>query len=123
MNHVINPDNVEEWAIEKHEGVYSRLLIDGQNMTVMWTRWEPGANAPVHTHPHEQSGIVLAGQIIFTINGEDYPVSAGEFFYIPPNAPHSERNEGSVPAVLTDFFAPVRSDLLERRFKANILKP
>lgn len=122
MEHVINPDNVEEWPIEKHVGVFSRMLVEGQNMTVMWTRWEPGASAPVHTHPNEQSGIVLAGQIIFTINGVDYPVSAGEFFHIPPNAPHSERNEGDVPAVLTDFFAPVREDLHRRRFQPGTVE-
>ncbi len=121
MDHVIHPDTVEEWPIEKHVGVYSRLLIDGQNMTVMWTRWEPGASAPEHIHPHEQSGIVLAGQIIFTINDKEYPVSAGEFFYIPPSAPHSERNDGPVPAVLTDFFAPVRSDLIQHRFQPKIV--
>jgi quercetin dioxygenase-like cupin family protein len=121
MNHVINPDNVEEWAIEKHVGVFSRLLIDGQNMTVLWTRWEPGASAPEHIHPHEQSGIVLAGQIIFTINGEEHPVYAGELFNIPPSAPHSERNEGAAPAVLIDFFAPVRSDLIQHRFQPKIV--
>jgi uncharacterized RmlC-like cupin family protein len=49
-------------------------------------------------------------------------VSAGEFFYIPPSAPHSERNDGDVAAVLTDFFAPVREDLHHRRFQAEILK-
>jgi len=122
MNHVINPANAEEWPIEKHKGVFSRMLIEGQNMTVMWTRWEPGASAPVHTHPNEQSGIVLAGTIIFIINGVDYPVSAGEFFYIPPSAPHSERNDGPVEAVLTDFFAPIREDLHRRRFQAEIIQ-
>jgi quercetin dioxygenase-like cupin family protein len=122
MKHVVDPDKVEEWPIEKHKGVFSRMLFEGQNMTVMWTRWEPGANAPVHIHPTEQSGIVLAGQIIFTIYGEEYPVSAGEFFYIPPNAPHSERNDGDVPAMLTDFFAPVREDLHRRRFEPEIIE-
>lgn len=121
MKHVINPDSVEEWPIEKHVGVFSRMLIEGQNMTVMWTRWDPGASAPEHVHPNEQSGIVLAGQIIFTINGEDYPVNAGEFFYIPPSAPHSERNDGDVAAVLTDFFAPIREDLHRRRFQPKIV--
>jgi quercetin dioxygenase-like cupin family protein len=121
MNHVIQPENVEEWAIEKHVGVYSRLMIDGQNMTALWTRWEPGANAPEHIHPNEQCGIVLAGQIIFTINGVDYPVSAGELVYIPPSAPHSERNDGPAPAVLIDFFSPARPDLIQRRFQPQIV--
>jgi len=122
MGQAINPNNVEEWAIEKHVGVFSRLLVEGQNMTVLWTRWEPGASAPDHTHPHEQVAVVLEGALIFTLNGEECVVSAGEFIHIPSNAPHAERNTGQVPAVLTDFFSPVRSDLHERRFQAQILK-
>lgn len=122
MSQVINPNNVEEWAIEKHVGVFSRLLVEGQNMTVLWTRWEPGASAPEHTHPHEQVAVVLEGALIFTVNGEECVVSVGEFIHIPSNAPHAERNAGLVPAVLTDFFSPVRSDLHERRFQAQILK-
>jgi len=122
MSQTINPNNVEEWAIEKHKGVFSRMLIEGQNMTVMWTHWEPGASAPEHNHPHEQVAVCLEGEIIFIVNGEECVVSAGEFIHIPSNAPHSERNDGQIPAILTDFFSPVRSDLLERRFQAQILK-
>lgn len=121
MSQTINPDNIEEWPIEKHEGVFSRLLVAGENLTVLWTRWEPGAIAPEHTHPNEQVAVCLEGALIFTVNGEESVVSAGEFIHIPSSAPHTERNEGSVPAVLTDFFSPVRSDLHQRRFLAQIL--
>jgi quercetin dioxygenase-like cupin family protein len=122
MSLAINPNNIEEWAIEKHVGVFSRMLVEGQNMTVMWTRWEPGAVAPEHTHPNEQVAVCLEGEIIFTVDGEECPLSAGEFIHILANAPHAERNDGQVRAVLTDFFSPVRADLHERRFQAQILK-
>jgi quercetin dioxygenase-like cupin family protein len=122
MKYVIDPDTVEKWPLEKHIGVTSKLLADGQNMTVLWSRWEPNASAPEHTHPHEQIGLCLQGEIVFTINGQDYTVSAGDFYHIPPNAPHSERNVSAEPAILTDFFAPVRSDLLERRFDPTIVE-
>ena len=121
MNHVIDPKNVEIWSLEKHTGVTVKLLAAGENMTVLWSRWEPNASAPEHTHPHEQIGICLEGQIVFIINGEDNVVNAGEYFHIPPNVPHAERNDGSVAAILTDFFSPVRSDLLERRFQPHIV--
>jgi len=121
MNRIIDPKSVEKWPLEKHTGVTSKLLVDGQNMTVLWTRWEPGGRAPEHTHPHEQVAVCLEGEIIFTVNGEECVVSAGEFIHIPSLAPHAERNDGQDPAVLTDFFSPVRSDLHERRFQAQIL--
>lgn len=63
MSQAINPNNVEEWAIEKHVGVFSRLLVEGENMTVLWTRWEPGASAPEHTHPHKQVAVPWKGHL------------------------------------------------------------
>jgi quercetin dioxygenase-like cupin family protein len=122
MIRAINPKNVEEWAIEKHNGVFNRMLVEGQNITVMWSRWEPGASAPEHAHPHEQVAVCLEGEFIFTVNGEECVLRAGEFIYIPPNAPHAERNDGHGTAVLTDFFSPIRLDLHERRFKVHILE-
>ena len=122
MNPVINPDKIEKWPLQKHIGVTSKLLADGQNMTVLWSRWEPGASAPEHVHPHEQIGICLEGEIIFTIHGQDYLVKAGEYYHIPSNAPHAERNDSTEAAILTDFFSPIRKDLLQGRFDPEIIK-
>ena len=121
MTYVIHPESIEKWPLGKHVGVESKLLADGQNITVLWSAWDPGAIAPEHIHPHEQMGICLQGEIIFTIEGKDYLVKTGEYYHIPPNAPHAERNEGSVTAILTDFFSPVRSDLLNRQFQPKIV--
>jgi quercetin dioxygenase-like cupin family protein len=121
MDHIIRPKNIEKWPLEKHVGVESKLLADGENMTVLWSKWEPGAIAPEHIHPHEQIGICFEGEIIFTINGEDSVVKAGEFYNIPSNTPHAERNEGDVAVILTDFFSPKREDLLRRQFEQNII--
>ena len=120
--YAIRPDEIELWSLDKHIGVTSKLLVDGQNMTSLWSRWEPQASAPEHTHPHEQIGICLEGQIIVTINGVDYTINAGEFYYIPGDVPHAERNDSDKPAILTDFFSPVRQDLLQRRFDQKISK-
>jgi quercetin dioxygenase-like cupin family protein len=122
MDYVIHPEKVEKWPLDKHVGVTSKLIAGGTNMTVLWSRWEPGASAPEHTHPHEQIGICFEGQIVFTINRKEYAVKAGEFYHIPSNVPHAERNDGAIPAVLTDFFSPPREDLLQRRFQPNILE-
>ena len=121
MPYVIRPDEAEAWPLDKHDGVTARMLIDGKQMTVLWPRWEPGAHFAAHTHPHEQSGLCVAGAIVFIIDGADYPVRAGEFYTIPPNVPHGERNDSDEPAVVVDFFAPPREDLLRRRFEQTIL--
>ncbi len=121
MAFLINPDNIAKWTLGKHVGVTSKLLIDGQNMTVLWSRWEPGALAPEHVHPHEQVGICQQGQIVVIIKGQEFVANAGEYYYIPPGVPHAEKNVGNIPTILTDFFSPVRSDLLKREFNPEIV--
>lgn len=121
MEYVRDPKQVEFWSLDKHTGVSAKLLGEGNNMTALYSTWEAGAKAPEHIHPHEQMGFCLQGEIIFTINGEDYRVKAGEFYQIPGGAPHAERNDGVGPAVLVDFFSPVRDDLLRRRFEPETL--
>lgn len=122
MKYVIDPIQVEEWSLNRHTGVAAKLLADGQNMTVLYTTWAGHATAPEHTHMHEQMGLCLQGEIIFTINGEDFKVKTGEFYHIPGNVPHAERNIEAEPAILVDFFSPVREDLLRRQFEANTLR-
>jgi quercetin dioxygenase-like cupin family protein len=117
MKYVLDPQQVECWSLDRHTGVSAKLLADGQNMTVLYTTWAAKAKAPEHSHEHEQMGLCLQGEIIFTINGEDFPVKAGAFYHIPGNVPHAERNDGIEPAILVDFFAPVRKDLLQRQFE------
>jgi quercetin dioxygenase-like cupin family protein len=117
MKYVLDPQEVEFWSLDKHTGVSAKLLGDGQNMTVLYTIWAAKAKAPEHTHMHEQMGLCLQGEAIFTINGEDYLVKAGHFYQIPGNVPHAERNDQAEPAVLIDFFSPVRQDLLKRKFE------
>ena len=121
MKCVLDPLRVEEWSLNRHTGVSAKLLADGQNMTVLYTTWMGHAKAPEHTHLHEQMGLCLQGEIIFVINGEEFTVRAGEFYNIPGNVPHAERNDRSEPAILVDFFSPPREDLLQRRFDAKTL--
>lgn len=119
MEYVLDPEQVEYWSLDKHTGVSAKLLADGKNMTVLYTSWAAGATAPEHTHPHEQMGLCLQGEAIFTIDGVDYAVAAGQFYHIPGGVPHAERNDGAEPAILIDFFSPIREDLLRRRFEAE----
>lgn len=116
MKYTLDPQQVEFWSLDRHTGVSAKLLADGQQMTVLYTTWAGGAKAPEHRHMHEQMGLCLQGEVIFTIDGQDYTVKAGEFYHIPGNLPHAERNDQAEPAILVDFFSPVRADLLQRRF-------
>ena len=115
MKFVIDPDDLEAWKI--HEGVMAKVVGEGQKMTGLMTIWEPGSKFSIHSHPQEQIGICLQGEVIFTIDGNEYLVKKGDVYNIPSNVPHNERNDGDEPAVFVECFAPVREDLLRKRFE------
>jgi quercetin dioxygenase-like cupin family protein len=119
MSYILRPDQVESWPL--HEGVEGKLMAKGQNMTGLMNIWAPKSSFAVHVHPHEQIGVCLQGIAVFTIDGKEYEVKAGDVYHIPPNVPHATRNDGDAPVVLMECFAPVREDLLRKRFEQKIL--
>jgi quercetin dioxygenase-like cupin family protein len=62
----------------------------------------PGGEIPWHRHPGTEMSIVTAGAVTVEREGACDPVvyRSGEAVYIPDGAPHTARNEGTVPLQL-----------------------
>jgi quercetin dioxygenase-like cupin family protein len=84
----------------------------GQNLMLSYLEMDEGAVVPLHSHPHEQGGMLLKGRIELTIGDEQQLCEAGSMFLIPPNTPHKAVAVGG-PAVVLDVFSPVREDYAE----------
>lgn len=72
---------------------------------------EPNAMAVLHSHPHEQAGIVISGELIMEIAGETRTLLPGEMYIAPSNALHSA-TAGPEGCVVLDIFSPVRESLI-----------
>lgn len=83
--------------------------LSGDTMTVSLVEFEPHATVQPHRHPHEQMGILLAGELTFVIAGEPHHVSAGGMWRIPGGVEHSAI-AGPDPVQAIDVFHPVRED-------------
>jgi quercetin dioxygenase-like cupin family protein len=70
---------------------------------------DENAVVPLHSHPHEQAGILLKGKLELTIAEEVHTVDAGAMFIIPPNTYHKAVAIGG-PVVVLDVFSPIRED-------------
>ena len=81
----------------------------GQHLMLSYLEMDAGAEVPLHSHPHEQGGILLKGKVQLTIGEETRVVEAGSLFIIPPNVPHRAVAVDG-PAVVLDVFSPVRED-------------
>ncbi len=71
--------------------------------------FEPGAIVENHSHPHEQMGIIIAGNVVFTVGGQTATLGPGDLYRIPSNVVHRVVALEH-PATAFDVFAPVRED-------------
>jgi quercetin dioxygenase-like cupin family protein len=85
----------------------------GQNLMLSYVELDEGAVVPVHHHPHEQAGMVVSGQLRFTIGDETRECGPGDMYLIPSNVPHTVMAVGG-PAVALDVFTPIREDYAAR---------
>ena len=81
----------------------------GRNLMLSYLEMDAGAEVPLHSHPHEQGGVLLSGILELTIGDETRRVTPGSLFLIPPDVPHrAVAVEG--PVTVLDVFSPVRED-------------
>lgn len=93
-------------------GAIGRPLV-GERMMMNVIDLAPGADVALHSHPHEQIGIVLEGVMTMTIAGETRDVGPKQGFVVPGGVEHGGR-AGPGGATVIDVFEPVREDFLER---------
>jgi quercetin dioxygenase-like cupin family protein len=90
------------------EGVNARTFW-GENLLLAVVDLDAFAVVPSHSHPHEQGGIVLQGELQFTIAGETRDLMSGDIYIIPSGVDHSVI-VGDTPAKILDIFSPVRKE-------------
>jgi quercetin dioxygenase-like cupin family protein len=81
----------------------------GHHMMLSLVKFEPHAVVQPHNHPHEQMGMLLEGELTFTIGDEVKTIKPGEMWRIPGGVTHS-CVAGDQPVRALDFFHPIRED-------------
>jgi quercetin dioxygenase-like cupin family protein len=95
--------------------------LNGEKMMMVLNDTLPGHTVPLHSHPHEQVGIVYDGKAKLRIGDEERIVQKGDFYRIPANVPHGDTCMSDVPFVMLDIFYPVREDFIEKlKLSSNI---
>ena len=99
-------------AFELVAGVTGRPLF-GELGMINLIDFEAGATVPLHSHPHEQLGIVLEGMQVLVVEGVAHELGPMEAYVLPGGVEHSAYC-GPEGALVLDVFAPVREDYRER---------
>jgi quercetin dioxygenase-like cupin family protein len=95
-------------AFELAVGVAGQPLF-GAGAMLNLIRFEPGATVPLHSHPHEQLGIVLEGMQALVVEGVPHELGPLEAYVLPGGVEHSAYC-GPDGALVLDVFTPVRED-------------
>ena len=98
----------ERRAFELAAGVSGKPLFGGHAMLNL-IEFEPGSVVPLHSHPHEQLGIVLRGMQALVVEGVAHEMGPFEGYVLPGDVEHSAYC-GPEGALVLDVFCPVRDD-------------
>jgi quercetin dioxygenase-like cupin family protein len=102
---------VERADCSQHEifpGVHI-FTTAGDRMMLSVVELAPHAVVEPHSHPHEQMGLLLEGELTFTIGGQTRTLKPGDMWRIPGGVVHG-CVAGDQPAKALDVFQPVRED-------------
>jgi len=92
-------------------GICRKTLATGEKSMMIKFIMEEGAVVPSHSHPHEQIGYLLEGQIVLIVDGQEYTVNSGDSWVIPGGVEHAERVYQKAEVV--EVFVPIRLDYLD----------
>ncbi len=90
-------DGLVGWAVTGDEAALTAIEI------------EPNTAVPEHSHPNEQTGMLLRGSLTFRIGEERKELRPGAMWVIPGSVPH-DVVAGPEGAFLVELFAPPRTD-------------
>ncbi len=100
-------------AIDKkqlREGINSRI-VSGEKIMMAFLYVDSHHSDPDDSHPHEQCGVIMEGEIEMTIGGEVRHLNQGDTYFIPGDISHSSKTFEK-PCLSLDIFSPPREDYL-----------
>lgn len=65
-----------------------KALTYGNKTFLSEFRLHKGYLILIHKHPNEQTGCLVSGKMIFTLDGKNYEAEAGDSWNIPANVEH-----------------------------------
>jgi gluconolactonase len=89
-------------------------VYSGTRMMLNFYTIAPGATIGWHSHPHEQIGTILGGEIHLRVGAQDaepWVLRKGDVYVIAPDVPHTG-TAGPEGVDALDIFSPPREDYL-----------
>lgn len=83
------PELIE--ALPAFEGPFDAYQLSATNCKVLFASYPAGTNIEPHTHPTENCGVITAGELCLTVDGQETRYGPGDWYHLLPNKAHSAR--------------------------------
>lgn len=103
------PDDYKEKELAP--GCITRITW-GQNIMISILGIQPNSEVPIHSHPSEQFGFILDGEIETTVGDETKIIKKGDAYHALSNVLHGGKTH-SEKVVILDVFSPPREDYMK----------
>ena len=95
-----------------HHAIFPGVEIytaNTERLMISLVEFQPHAIVEEHRHPHDQMGLLIEGELDFTIGGERRTLRPGQMWRIPGGVKH-QAVAGALGAKALDVFHPVREE-------------
>ena len=72
-----------------------RWNCETNRVTTGQTQFQEGTGLPLHSHNVEESVLILEGEAVAEIDGQEFELVAGEATWVPAGVPHRFYNRGT----------------------------
>jgi quercetin dioxygenase-like cupin family protein len=105
---------ITDWTkvpVEQVTTGIKRQMVVGEKVMVCRFTFDPFVVTDVHSHPHEQITMVMAGKVKFMVDGLAVIAAPGDVLHFPSNNSHGATMLDE-EVILIDIFSPIREDFL-----------
>jgi quercetin dioxygenase-like cupin family protein len=71
------------------DGPFDAFRLDADGCEVLFASYPAGTSIEPHRHPTNNVGVITAGRIVLTVNGEQQTFGVGEWYHVPAEAEHA----------------------------------
>jgi quercetin dioxygenase-like cupin family protein len=95
----------------RHQLQHAGSSIPGRDIVQVLTEIPPGVESGWHTHPGEEIGYIVAGDVeMMVLDRPTVTLHAGDGFLIPPGVPHNARDVGTVTGRMLSTYVVVAGE-------------
>ncbi len=93
-------------------GVRLGTMVHGEKTLMAQFKLDKDSDLAEHSHPHEQTGLLISGRLVLIIDGVEHEVLPGDSWCIAGDCLHAAR--ALEDSVAIEVFSPVREDYLDK---------